>query len=311
MKFRELERERLISIREELFKDPGGGVYRNIQRPFILVEPQKNLMSQIKEEAIEYFNKNRIVWWPGSAEPTGHLLSSQIACVNHLFFLRNDENAALKILKGIDSEFVEVCADFEGGFVGFEVVSKGTYLNEVAKGKKQTRGANCTSIDAMMCGLKKNGKKVQVLIEWKYTEYYPKNCMATGSSGETRKQRYNSLLLNPESPFIEGLVLDNLYYEPFYQIMRQTLLAWQMTKNKEQEFNADDWMLLDVIPEGNRYLREKVHAPDLPKGDLHKAWSSVLKEPEKYRTITPYDLLMPLEGDNRYKAIMNYLNRRY
>jgi len=311
MKYREQERERLVAIREEIFEDRGGGLYRNIQRPFILQKSNKNLMPQIKEGAIEYFKKNAIVWWPGSAEPTGHLLSSQVACVNHLFFLRNDEFAALKILKGIDKDFVKVCADFEGGYVGFEVVSKGSYLNEVTQGKAQTRGANCTSIDAMMCGVKEDGTKVQVLIEWKYTEFYPKNCMASGSSGETRKGRYNSLIKAPESPFIDGLDLDNLYYEPFYQIMRQTLLAWQMTKNKERELNADDWLLVDVIPENNKYLRERVHAPDLPDGDMHKAWEMVLKEPQKYRMMTPMDLLRPLNNEKNYEEVLNYLNKRY
>jgi hypothetical protein len=33
--------------------------------------------------------------------------------------------------------------------------------------------------------------------------------------------------------------------------MRHTLLAWQMTKNKTNELNADDWLHLDIIPENN------------------------------------------------------------
>ena len=43
----------------------------------------------IREDAIAYFRSNHIPWWKGAAdEPTGHVLSSQIACVNHLYLLR-------------------------------------------------------------------------------------------------------------------------------------------------------------------------------------------------------------------------------
>ena len=166
MNYRESEREKALRIRDEFFKDPGNGEHLKVKYPFVLEQAEKNLWTKIRKEAIKYFADNKIVWWPGSAEPSGHILSSQVSCVNHLFFLRHDKDAALKLLQNLNSEIVEVCPDFEDGYIGSEVVSKHSYLNEVKKGSIQTRGANCTSVDAMMSGILKSGKKIQFFIEW-------------------------------------------------------------------------------------------------------------------------------------------------
>ena len=36
MNYREEQRERAIKLREELFRDPGDGLYKNIKREFVL-----------------------------------------------------------------------------------------------------------------------------------------------------------------------------------------------------------------------------------------------------------------------------------
>jgi hypothetical protein len=311
MNYRESEREKALRIRDEFFKDPGNGEHLKAKYPFVLKQAEKNLWTKIRKEAIKYFADNKIVWWPGSTEPSGHLLSSHISCVNPLFFLRNDKVAALKVLQNLKPDFEEVCPDFENGYIGFEVVSKHSYLGEVAEGKEQTRGANCTSVDAMMTGKLKNGKKIQVLIEWKYTELYPKSDKSEGSSGATRKNRYDALIDDKDSPIKRTVSIDNLYYEPFYQIMRQTLLAWQMTKNKAKELNADDWLHLDIVPENNLNLRYQVPAPDLMQSGIEEAWKSQLKEPEKYNVMTPQKLFKPLIFDSNYRSLITYLNKRY
>lgn len=310
MNYRESEREKALRMRNSFFEDPGNGIHQDKHYPFILMNPEKNLWKGIRKDAIKYFEDNKIVWWPGSDKPAGHLLSSQISCVNHLFLLRNDKEGALRILKHINPEFSEVCPDFEGGFVGFEVVSIGSYLGEVQEGKEQTRGANCTSVDAMMTGIK-DGKKIQVLIEWKYTEFYSKSDKSAETGGATRKSRYDNLIDDKDSPIQRTVGIENLYYEPFYQLMRQTLLAWQMIKHKQNELNADDWIHLDVIPENNLNLRYQVSSPDLIQTGIEQAWKSQLKEPHKYNTITPQRLLSPLIFDNKYRSLITYLNERY
>ncbi|WP_430933616.1 PGN_0703 family putative restriction endonuclease [Saccharicrinis sp. 156] len=311
MSYLETERQKVIELGRELFNGNTGGVYRGKERNFVLLNPVENLYEDIRDKAIQYFKENKIVWWPGGQEPSGHMLSSQIACVNHLFFLRNDKEAALNVLKGIHPDFVEVCPDFEDGYIGFEVTSNGSYLNEVAPGKQQTRGANCTSVDAMMSGKLRNSKKIQVLIEWKYTESYPNSCKADGSSGATRQSRYNKLIQDPESPLKAHVPMENFYYEPIYQLMRQTLLAWQMVKHKKRELQADDWIHIDVIPENNKQLRNKVYAPDLFADDLHQSWTSLLKEPGKYKMITQQQLLHPIFLNKSYNKQVEYLDTRY
>jgi hypothetical protein len=312
LNYRESERQKSITIRGKLCDaDPGGGIYRKIPRDFVLRDPIKNLYKGIRREALEYFKENKIVWWEGTAAPTGHLLSSQISCLNHLFFIRNDKEAALKILQNLNPDFIEPCADFEGGYIGFEVVSNGSYLGETPNGKQQTRGANCTSVDAMMTGILRNGKKIQVLIEWKYTESYHNTCLADGSSGATRQSRYNHLTTDPDSPINCTVPIENLYYEPIYQIMRQTLLAWQMVKNRTVELNANDWIHVDIIPENNLNLRYQIQAPDLPKTNIEDAWKTQLKKPQKYQVITPQKLLSPIIFDPKYGKLMVYLNERY
>lgn len=311
MNYRESEREKALRIRDEFFKVSGNGEHLKVKYPFVLEQAEKNLWTKIRKEAIIYFANNKIVWWPGSVEPSGHLLSSQVSCVNHLFFLRNDKDAALKVLQNLNPDFVEVCPDFENGYIGFEVVSKHSYLGEVAEGKEQTRGANCTSVDAMMTGKLKNSKKIQVLIEWKYTELYSKSDKSEGSSGATRKNRYDALIDDKNSPIKRTVSIDNLYYEPFYQIMRQTLLAWQMIKNKANELKADDWLHFDVIPENNLNLRYQVPAPGMIHSGIEEAWKTQLKEPNKYNVITPQKLLKPTIFKPKYRSLINYLNYRY
>ncbi len=81
-----------------------------------------------------------------------------MACINHLFALRNDKTAATALLQGLvaDIKTAElVCVNDEGenaGYVEFESVGGGNYLNEASKTGKLTRGANSTSIDALMKG---------------------------------------------------------------------------------------------------------------------------------------------------------------
>jgi hypothetical protein len=98
MNFREQERKRIIAKRDLIFRDPGGGLYRNINRDFVLSDPVLNLWEGIRQDAIQYFRENKISWWGDQGnEVSGHLLSSQIACLNHLYFTRQNKKTATAI----------------------------------------------------------------------------------------------------------------------------------------------------------------------------------------------------------------------
>jgi len=219
MNYEKKQREKAIQIRDELFHDPGGGIFKNKPWPFILSKPELNLWSGIREDALNYFKSNHISWWDSGKEPTGHLLSSQIACINHLYFLRQRQDLATLILRNIDIS-IQQAISIDSEFVEFEKVG----IEKLGKEKHLTRGANCTSIDAMMVGEDIYGKRILFLIEWKYTESYTPESKLKGESGQRRLEAYESLLKNSDCPIIHKNIKD-LYYEPFYQLMRQTLLA--------------------------------------------------------------------------------------
>ncbi len=136
-------------------------------------------MEAVRYEAEKYFTENNIPFWntgesrpKGINKPSGHMLSSQVACINHLLFFRQKEDIAIAILKGVDSNVKAalrlVNDKTDNGFVSLEVIGKENYLRE----KSHTRGAHSTSVDAIMLAEMQNGSRKLFFIEWKYVEEY-------------------------------------------------------------------------------------------------------------------------------------------
>ena len=270
-------------------------------REFVLYEATANLWEGIRADAMHYFASHKISWWKGGAEnePTGHLLSSQIACVNHLFSLRQRPDLATAVLKAIDPEviFADIVND---GLVDFEFIGSKQYLKERAF----TRGINCTSVDAFMIGRTEDGKKRAFLIEWKYTEtYQPENKYIP-----ERAKVYDHLITAADSPF-NPIEPSALYWEPFYQLMRQTLLACQISKHRDH--GCTSYRHVHVVPAQNTELTLRVTAPALSGPDITAAWKNVLKEPGLFIGANPEALILPLAAERDTKAIMSYLQKRY
>lgn len=301
MSYREDERKKAVKIREALFRDPGDGLFFEEKREFVLQDPALNLWAGIRDDAINYFKENNIAWWMGGDknEPTGHLLSSQIACINHLYFARQRKDVATAILKRI-SDKIKEAMPLDDGYVEFEAIGKNNYLHE----KSHTRGANCTSIDAIMIGKKNNGLNILVLIEWKYTEEYKEE-------NKYIPERYNvyNKLLNENNCPIVTTDFESLYYEPFYQLMRQTLLGWKMVQ--AGEYQCDEYIHLHIIPENNIELRDRVTSPRLNGNNMSEAWKSVLKEPKRYIVISPEEFIKPVDNCSDTHSIITYLEKRY
>ena len=170
------------------------------------------------------------------------------------------------------------------------------------------RGANSTSIDSFMIGKKHNGDKVLILIEWKYTESYSPNSLLISDSGKNRFEVYQELLERPDSP-IKTADFKDLFYEPYYQLMRQTLLGWTMIENKE--YGAVDWLHLHIIPNENKELRERITSKNLQGKTLEESWKLQLKNPEKYIVISPEKFLEPIADLQDTKSLIDYLTNRY
>lgn len=301
--FKMAQEKRAITILPLLFNDPGGGVFKGLPRENVLTVPELNLWEGIRSDAIDYFSRNKIAWWDSGSTPTGHMLSSQIACINHLFFLRQRKDIASRVLRNINYKFKKAVI-LDDGYVEFEKVG----AERLGKEKLNTRGANCTSIDAMMLAEDDYGKRTLVLIEWKYVESYSVEDKSAGSSGKVRLDAYKDYLTTRDCPINPGLYKD-YFYEPFYQLMRQTFLGWTMAKRKE--YGADDWIHIHVIPRDNLELKNTVTSPGLTGKNLEEAWQNVLIEPNRYSCLTPENFLLPIYTCRDYKSLTDYLEIRY
>jgi len=309
MNYLEEQRQKATELRNDVFKDPGGGIFKNSEREFVLKDAHLNLWAGIREDAINYFAKYGIPFWDSGDEPTGHLLSSQIACLNHLYFIRQREDVATKILQAVKNNVKQALridnGDMDSGFVDFEVIGQKNYLGE----KSHTRGANSTSVDAMMLAEMDNGQRQLIFIEWKYVEKYGSNSKATDKGGPTRLGIYSSFLNRPDSP-LKAANIEGLFTEPYYQLMRQTLLANEMVKARE--YGATDYLHLHIIPTNNRDLKEvNTAAGKLAGNTLRETWNNILESPEKYDVIDPKDFLMPAMKCSDTLTIIKYLQQRY
>lgn len=284
--------------------DNGGGVFKGKPYPFILQNSINNLYSPFANDILDYFRKNGIAWWNGKL--TNHTLSSQVACLNHLFPIRKDKDAVLSVIQNVCLDIVDVLPittdKFEPAYIQFETVSDSDHLNELTS----TRGSNCTSIDAFIYGVHKDGRKILFPIEWKYVEVYGNDNKARGDKGQTRLGRYTALINN--SSQLKSKDQAVYYFEPFYQLMRQTLWAEQMILNSDSEtIKADDYIHLHVIPSENVDLLQKTY----PVSGLHmeETWRTCLKDQSKYKIVTPSFLLSPI--GNQYMKLVEYLSQRY
>ena len=312
----------------------GNGKFRGKCYPFVLQQRggYTNLYEPIRLEALSYFRDNNIVWWAGSS-PTGHLLSSQIACVNHLMPLRKDPKAVLALINGIRNQFKAVLplpCDADESYIAFEAVSKSDYLNE----GRPTRGSNCTSVDALVYAVDKNNERWIIPIEWKYTESYDdcnsgdksnegitymvENIQTKKTKGAARLDRYTDLIkkshqLRSVPEFALGTTYplqgSIYFFEPFYQLMRQTLWAEQMLDNKvTEDVKADHYLHIHVVPSAANDLLEKKYRPAKGK-NMEETWRSSIVDQSKYMIIDPQDFMQPIK--KTHPELWSYLYKRY
>lgn len=305
--------EALIKERTIFDGVTGGGRFMGKPRTFVLQDPEANLYAPIREYVKAYFAENGIDWWRGNG-PSGHTLSSQIACLNHLVPIMNDAQTVLSMINGIRNEFTEelpISCDKHPAYISIEVVSDAGHLNE----KSSTRGANCTSVDALIMAKHQSGKTILIPIEWKYTESYPTFDKSTEGDmkrkGLERQRRYNQLIQDSKQLKSLDLYEGSIYYqEPFYQLMRQTLWAEQVIKHKDTEcLKADDYWHVHIVPAANKTLlscKYKVSGQS-----MEETWRSMLNDQSKYSIVDPSELFAPLSSKEEYSALVEYLKNRY
>jgi len=280
--------KKLIKCSNIFNGDKGGKLFPTdnglIPKPDFLLNSRNNLHNFMVQDVIDYFLRNEVTFWKtgitGIDEhnmPTGHTLSSQVSCLNHLFPFRNDKKAVEDIF-GIPN--VE---KIEDGYIAFEYVNRNkTYLNESC----ETRGTKCTSIDAFV-----KANNVGIGIEWKYTETDFDTTKAKAYWKQRYNERYKPLLKNSNIIENEALISCQMYYE----LMRQTLLLEQMKIHNE----IADYKNIVVCPKDNKELY-----------DYCQKWKGYLKDDNKFEIIDPKDLLANIDKV-KYKELKNYLETRY
>jgi hypothetical protein len=294
------------------------GIYKNKPRPFCLpVEvADQNLFPEIRHSAVTFFSDHAIKWHDGkNGKPSNHLCSSQVCCVNFLFPFSNKPEALLKVLKSVFPKIKSMLPIESGQYVSFEWIGQKYYLGEkVISNGKRTRGAHFTSADAMVMFNRDDGKKQIVLIEWKYTETYSSISLKISNNGTDRTEIYKPLFIKDKDTIDKDLMpsFDSLFFEPFYQFMRQQYLAQQM--EKAHELGADIVSVLHIAPAHNLDF-QKITSLELKHlGETAiEVWKRLVRSEERFISTSVENLFGNLSEKQipEMKAWLKYIHSRY
>lgn len=278
----------------------------------------ENLFAGTRDRLLDYFDEFAIKWHDGGPRrPSNHLCSSMVCGVNFLSVMMDEPWIATRFLRAIFGDEVAEAVPVDGSFVEFEWVGN-PEIDYIGEGLGRTRGANATSADAAMAYRRPDGGKTLVLIEWKYTESYSPDFKGDGSRGETRRTRYEHLVTDLGGPIDTSRVTyDELLYEPFYQFLRQQLLAWRMAEER-QECGADRVRVLHLSPRANTDFK-RVTSPPLaeryPDAKATELWRSLLQDPSRFTPAAVEDAFAPLlNGPGHgelHAAWQAYMGERY
>lgn len=276
----------------------------------------QNLFEGIRDQAIAYFKNHKIPWHDNiDRYPSAHLCDSQVCCVNFLMPLTSSEKVLLKLFKRYFPEITTVLPMDEDSCISFEWIGKKNYLKEKIKaGTKRTRGKFCTSVDSAIMFATKTGKKITILIEWKYTESYKALSCKTSEHGTDRTTIYQHLWEAESCPINREKVssFEDLFYEPFYQFTRQQFLASEI--EKAHELGTDKVYLMHISPKVNIDFKE-ITSNNLKQfgSTATEAWTSVLRDKSKFIPVYTEDFFDEeiITDDDNLLPYWNFIKDRY
>jgi hypothetical protein len=222
--------------------------------------------------ARDYFRARGARWWRGSLTgdpkgdgPTRNLTSSQVACVNLLLPLREHPSLLAAMLRTVDAE-IEAVTRIELRGADDQAISSFVELEWTGRmgtlEGRGSRGANATSADACLIGVTSTGERRAFLLEFKYTESYSNDkWRGKGEKGAERRAKYAERYAESTSCFSGVASLDDVLYEPFYQIVRLGLLGDAMRADRELGLAAA--RVVVVCPEENSAYRNRITSPPL------------------------------------------------
>lgn len=278
------------------------GVFKAKPRPFCLPPEyaQENLYPPIRQTAMAFFADHHIGWHQGQdGKPSNHLCSSQVACVNFLFPFTNKPEELAILLRPVFPQIDRMIPVEDGLYVSFEWIGAQNYLGERApKDGRRTRGANFTSADAIVMFEDRDNKRQAVLIEWKYTESYGSNYLGIAKSGTDRRKIYQHLFDDLDCIVDMDLLpgIDALFYEPFYQFMRQQFLAAKM--EAAREMGAEVVSLLHISPDANEDFK-RITSPALSGLGTTptEIWKKLVKTDGRFISVHTEDLFKGFESE--------------
>ena len=245
-------------------QDERGG--RKLVGPFPICLPLEhaaaNLLPGIRAEALSRFIRHEIEWHHGGESPDGtpwpcgHLLDSQVQCVNTLLTLAHEPGAILDFALAVEPEAETVVDVEDGSPVAFEWVGLADHLGEWRGRPPTKRGRFTTSADALMVARRRDGGRTGIIVEWKYTESYAHPKSFWGDGGTDRREVYRARYERGTSAFRSRPPIEAYFHEPHYQLLRLTLLADAMVS--AAELGIDRAVVVHAVPRGNDALLRTV-----------------------------------------------------
>ena len=256
-----------------------------------------NLAPAIRPAANRLFSAEPAILWHQHAN---HGLSSQVCCVNFLLPFADKPALLARWIAHVTGDAVAAVLPVERGraeqdwFITFEWIGDADYLNEAKPGTDRKRGANATAADAALLYRTTAGEANLLLIEWKYTERYGRPIDPKGNA--TRRSRYDRIWRAPDGPIRSDadVTLHDFLWEPFYQMLRQQMLAWH---TERMDPAVDRARVLHLSPAGNRPLHTVTSPPLRQFGDdAFDVFRSLLTDPADFRSMSIEAAFAPLAG---------------
>ena len=243
-----------------------------------------SLLPEVRDDALALFAQLGIPWHGGISDgPSNHLLSSQVQCVNALAQMVRDPGMLVRAF-GAAVDIGEPLEVEPGRWLTFEYIGPTDYFGEAPDGHR-VRGARCTSVDAAFRHRATDGATELVLVEWKYTEAYRRRSPEPAKD-KVRRTRYEAAVLDPGGPVrSDVLPFELLLDEPFYQLVRQQLLAHAL----ETAGVADRVRVLHVLSPANLAYQRSLPRPEHRAlgAAVSEVWQQLLRRTERFTTIDP------------------------
>ena len=249
-----------------------------------------SLLPEVRPSALTLFAELGIPWHASvHGGPSNHLLSSQVQCVNALAQMVRDPSRLVRAFGDLLGT-AEVLEIEPGRYLTFEYIGPEDFFSEARNGVR-VRGAHCTSVDAAFLHRTVDDVVELVLVEWKYTELYRLRPPAPAKD-RVRAGRYSAAIADRQGP-VRGDILSAaaMFDEPFYQLVRQQLLAHALEQSSAE--GATRVRVVHVLPPANdAYQRSLARPEHRALGEtVSSVWQQLLRTPNRFVSMDPATFL--------------------